>query len=200
MTDLGPLAGLTALQSLVCSNTQVTDLGPLVGLTALQSLDCSHTQVTDLGPLAGLTALQSLDCSNTQVTDLGPLAGLTALQSLVCSNTQVTDLGPLAGLTALQSLACRYAGDRPRPAGGPTALQSLACSGCRLRRNYPEIWFLDLLNKLFLYNSHVPDVPTEVLSQTVLENCLTSISGSSIGRRRQCLRHHRHQTTVVGQW
>ena len=115
------LAALMHLESSDLSRCiEISDLAPLAGLTALQSLDCSNTQVTDLGPLAGLTALQSLVCSNTQVTDLGPLAGLTALQSLDCSYTQVTDLGPLAGLTALQSLACsRHAGDGPRPAGGP---------------------------------------------------------------------------------
>ena len=106
ISDLSPLAGLSALQSLDCSETRVSDLGPLAGLSALQSLDCYGTQVSDLGPLAGLSALQSLDCSLTQVSDLGPLAGLSALQSLDCSETQVSDLGPLAGLSALQSLDC----------------------------------------------------------------------------------------------
>ena len=62
--------------------TQVTDLGPLAGLTALQSLDLHETRVTDLGPLAGLTASSPSTSSGTKVTDLGPLAGLTALQSL----------------------------------------------------------------------------------------------------------------------
>ena len=104
VTDLAPLAGLTALQTLNVSRTQVADLAPLAGLTALQTLDVSGTQVTDLAPLAGLTALQTLDVSGTQVTDLAPLAGLTALQTLDVSGTQVTDLAPLAGLTALQTL------------------------------------------------------------------------------------------------
>ena len=57
-----PLAGLSALQSLNCSGTQVSDLMPLAGLSALQSLTCWRTQVSDLMPLAGLSALQSLDC------------------------------------------------------------------------------------------------------------------------------------------
>ncbi|MFZ1426911.1 MAG: leucine-rich repeat domain-containing protein, partial [Geminicoccaceae bacterium] len=174
VTGLSPLAGLAALQRLTCWSTQVMDLGPLAGLTALQSLDCSRTQVTDLGPLAGLTALQSLDCSDTQVTDLGPLAGLTALQSLNCWSTQVTDLGPLAGLIALQSLNCsRTQVTNLGPLAGLTALQSLNCSGCRLRRNYPEIWFKESMHELYLYKSHVPDVPAEVLSQSTFENCST---------------------------
>ncbi len=38
MSELGPLQGLTGLQSLSLSNTQVSELGPLQGLTGLQSL------------------------------------------------------------------------------------------------------------------------------------------------------------------
>src|SRR5271157_2350152 len=127
--DLGPLAGLSALQSLDCMGTRVSDLGPLAGLSALQSLDCMGTRVSDLGPLAGLSALQSLDCSGTPVSDLSPLAGLSALQSLKCSVTQVSDLGPLAGLSALQSLNCPYTKVSDLgPLAGLSASQSLNCS------------------------------------------------------------------------
>jgi Leucine-rich repeat (LRR) protein len=55
-----PLKGLTALQSLNLSGTNVADVGPLKGLTALRSLDLSHTHVTDLGPLKGLPNLRHL--------------------------------------------------------------------------------------------------------------------------------------------
>src|SRR5664280_1815968 len=127
LTDLAPLAGLSALQSLNVSNTQVSDLAPLAGLSALQSLllygdspviDLTplaglsnlHTlyiggsQVADLAPLAGLSALRELNVAATKVTDLTPLAGLSALQTLYVSDTQVSDLAPLAGLSALQTL------------------------------------------------------------------------------------------------
>ena len=154
MSDLGPLAGLSALQSLDCSHTQVSDLGPLAGLSALQSLDCSHTQVSDLGPLAGLSALQSLVCIRTQVSDLGPLAGLSALQSLVCTRTQVSDLGPLAGLSALQSLVC-----------SDTQVSDLPG---------PLVW-LESLKKLILFNTHITDIPAEVLSPDYSRNCLESL-------------------------
>ena len=152
--DLTPLAGLTALQSLDCSGTQVGDLTPLAGLTALQSLDCRSTQVGDLTPLAGLTALQSLACRSTQVGDLTPLAGLTALQSLDCSLTQVGDLTPLAGLTALQSLDC---------------------SRCRLGELPASVRNLPSLQKLVLYGCQIPGVPAEVLSQGSGEDCLAAV-------------------------
>jgi hypothetical protein len=46
----------------------VSDLGPLAGLTALQLLHLSGTNVSDLGPLAGLTALKRLSLTQTKVS------------------------------------------------------------------------------------------------------------------------------------
>jgi hypothetical protein len=79
------IAGLTDLQRLDLTNTQVSDLAPLAGLTALRNLDLSETQVNDLTPLAGLTALQNLDLSRAQVRDLAPLAAHTTLQDEAAS-------------------------------------------------------------------------------------------------------------------
>jgi Leucine-rich repeat (LRR) protein len=104
VSDLAPLAGLVALETLIIKGGQVTDLAPLARLSALQSLFVSAPRVTDLGPLARLSALRSLNVSDTPVTDLAPLARLSALQSLAVSGTGVTDLTPIAGLSALQYL------------------------------------------------------------------------------------------------
>ena len=104
VSDLRPVAHLTALERLVLWDTQVSDLGPLAHLTALERLVLWDTQVSDLGPLADLTALERLDLWGTQVSDLGPLADLTALETLDLINTPVSDLGPLADLTALERL------------------------------------------------------------------------------------------------
>src|SRR5664280_2064096 len=105
LTDLAPLAGLSALQSLKVSNTQVSDLAPLAGLSALQSLLLyGDSPVIDLTPLAGLSNLHTLYIGGSQVADLAPLAGLSALRELNVAATKVTDLTPLAGLSALQTL------------------------------------------------------------------------------------------------
>ena len=104
LTDLAPLAGLSALQSLDVSATQVTNLKALAGLSALQSLNVSGTKISDLAPLTGLSALQSLAVSNTQVSDLAPLAELSDLHDLHVWNTQVSDLAPLMGMSALHML------------------------------------------------------------------------------------------------
>ena len=104
VSDLGPLAQLTALQFLYLSQTQVSDLEPLAQLRGLKTLNLSQTQVLDLGPLAQLTALQLLDLSQTRVSNLESLVRLTALRLLNLSQTQVLDLGPLAQFTALEKL------------------------------------------------------------------------------------------------
>ena len=102
--DIVPLSGLRALQQLDLNSTQVSDLSPLFGLGALKRLHLSSTQVSSLLPLSGLGALQVLNLTSTQVSDLSPLSGLRALKDLYLNATQVSDLSPLAGLGALKGL------------------------------------------------------------------------------------------------
>ena len=111
------------LQSRLIDRTRVADLGPLAGLTALQELYLDGTRVADLAPLAGLAGLQRLSLSGTRVADLAPLAGLTGLQELY-SGTRVADLAPLAGLTNCKRSA-QDAGRRPGAAGRADGLQTL---------------------------------------------------------------------------
>jgi internalin A len=198
VSDLSPLSGLAALQFLDCSGTQVSDLSPLSGLTALKDLNCWITEVSDLSPVSGLTALQSLDCSRTQVSDLSPLSGLAALQSLGCVATLVSDLSPVSGLGALQILSCRetsvsdlsplsglaalkildcsqtQVGDLS-PLSGLTALKRLDCSGCVLATTPENFWHKLSLDSLHLFETQVPGIPVEVLSQDQNQNCLHSL-------------------------
>jgi internalin A len=132
----------------------VNDLVPLQGLASLQTLDCSGTQVNDLTPLQGLASLQTLNCSQTPVSDLAPLQGLASLQTLDCSLTQVNDLAPLQGLASLQSLHC---------------------SGCRLASVSETLWLKSTLAELVLYETQIPGVPAEVMSQSPHDDCLESL-------------------------
>ncbi len=124
LTDLEPLAKLSALKTVSVANTAVTDLMPLRNLNQLEELDISGTKVISLEPLrysnhirslkmkktaittldvlSGLPALEILDFSNTIIDSLQPLAGLTALKDLRFSDTRVSDLEPLSGLTNLE--------------------------------------------------------------------------------------------------
>ncbi len=79
-------------------HTRVSDVSPLASLTAMTSLNLAHTRLIDLSTLASLTALTSLNLSGTQVSDVSPLARLTALTSLVLADTQVSDVSALAAL------------------------------------------------------------------------------------------------------
>ena len=138
LSDLSPLAGLRALQSLdLWECTGVRDLSPLAGLRALQRLDLRSCEgVSDLSPLVSLQVLQSLSFNFTGVTDLSPLVGLQRLQSLklyYCDG--VTDLSPLAGLQGLQSLDLRYCESVSdlSPLAGLQGLQNLYLSNTGVR-------------------------------------------------------------------
>jgi hypothetical protein len=174
LDNLNLLAGLTNLQRLSLSDTQVSDVTPLAGLTNLQILNLSGTQVSDVAPLAGLTALQSLDLTGTRVaergfsaefsdeffksSDLTPLAGLTALRSLDLTGTQVSDVAPLTGLTALQSL--NLSGTQVSdvaPLAGLTALRGLDLANTQVSDLAP-LAGLTNLQRLDLGGTQVSDV------------------------------------------
>lgn len=104
ISDLRPLAKLTALQWLALGETQVSDLAPLAGLTALQWLDLGGIEVSDLTPLARLTVLEWLNLGLTPVSDLNPLPDLKALRWLHLSGTRVDDITRLAGLARLEHI------------------------------------------------------------------------------------------------
>ena len=105
ITDVVPLANLTALTWLGLSNNQIADVAPLSDLTALTHLDLNGNEIADVAPLSGLTALTALGLGYNKVADVTPLAGLTALsRSLFLSGNQIADVAPLAGLTALTRL------------------------------------------------------------------------------------------------
>ncbi len=116
--DLALLAGLTAKWLNLPGCTGVSDLAPLAGLTALKWLELPGcTGVSDLTPLAGFTALEWLNLIGcTGVRDLTPLAGLTALELIELRDcTGVSDLAPLAGLPKLVQVALEGSGvDRNR--------------------------------------------------------------------------------------
>jgi internalin A len=167
VSDLEPLRGLTSLQNLNCSDTQVSDLEPLRGLTSLQDLRCWSTKVSDLEPLRGLTSLQDLRCWSTKVSDLEPLRGLTSLQNLNCSFTKVSDLELLRGLTSLQNLDCwgTEVSDL-EPLRGLTSLQNLNCGSTQVSDLEP-LQELTSLQDLNCFYTQVSDLEPLVGLQTL---------------------------------
>jgi hypothetical protein len=81
VTDFSPLAKLPDLDFLDLEDTGIDDLGPLAGLTKLETLWLRHcVGVTDLTPLKGLSKLRALYLKDAAPgLDLAPLAGLRRL-------------------------------------------------------------------------------------------------------------------------
>ena len=158
LTDLVPLAGLSALQTLIVSGTRVRNLAPLTHLSALQTLDVAGTLVTDLAPLADLTPLQTLNLFHTRVSDLWPLAGLSALKTLYVAATPVRDLVPMADLSALQTLYIwgTQVSDLG-PLAGLLALQTLNV-GARQVTDLAPLASLSALLALSVSNTQVIDL------------------------------------------
>ncbi len=158
ITDLSPLAGLSNLQELDCSNNQITDLSPVAGLTNLQILDFYSTQITDLSPLSNLFNLQQLDCESTQVSDLSSLSNLFNLQQLNCSRTQVSDLSPLSNLANLRELYCNSNQITDlSPVVGLTNLQILYCNSNQITDLSPVAGLIHL-QILYCYSNQITDL------------------------------------------
>ena len=88
------------------------------------------------------------------MSDLAPLKHVPNLQTLDCSGTQVSDLAPLKHVPNLQSLNC---------------------SKCRLSSIPEGFWTKSSLTEVVLYQTHIPNIPAEVLSQQAREDCLESL-------------------------
>ena len=109
-TDLSPLIGLTKLEELELSNSDLSDLTPLAGLTNLKTLylddgSLSSSAITDLDALAGLVNLEGLYIPSTpNYTNLDALSGMTKLRELVMMGTRYSDINSLDSLAFLANM------------------------------------------------------------------------------------------------
>jgi internalin A len=104
VTELTPLAGLSALEELVLRGARPADVAALRGLTSLRKLDLSQCHVRDLSPLAGLVHLRELHLSGNVAQSAAPLARMGELETLDLGGNGITDVAPLAGLVHLREL------------------------------------------------------------------------------------------------
>lgn len=95
--------------------------------------------------------LRALNVSFTSIADLSPLATLTGLQSLDCSVTQVSDLAPLGTLSALNQLESNI---------------------CHIRYFPSALIWSSGFEKLRTWSTTISQIPSEVLSQDLFDNCL----------------------------
>lgn len=102
--DLEPLAELSELKELNCSNTMVVSLSPLRNLNKLEILDITNTPLDDLSPLQYTTSLKELECGYTLTDDLTSIGGLYRLERLDCSGLRIDDLAFVVELVNLREL------------------------------------------------------------------------------------------------
>ena len=106
--DLGALAGLPHLTSLVLCDSEVHDLRPLANLTCLRELNLAHNEIKDLTGLEQLENLNDLCLRGNSIIDLSPLTPLGKLEKLDLSFTTLVDLDPIANLKSLRELILEH--------------------------------------------------------------------------------------------
>ncbi len=101
--QLNSMVGLTHIE---CNGNQgIEDLKPLARLSNVIVIDCSNTNIKSLTGIENLRNLTELDCSNNDnINSLIPVTGLINLISLNCGNTMVKSLAPLTYLKNLRRL------------------------------------------------------------------------------------------------
>lgn len=102
------LENLTNLRALELWDAAVTDTTALSGLTSLEHLDLSGSDIESLAFVGDLPELTSLWVGHTQVSDPSPLAGATSLVDLDLRELGIDDLAFLGGLEELSFVDLRY--------------------------------------------------------------------------------------------
>lgn len=98
------------LRVLSLESSKVADLAGIEGLTALETLDLTRTQIDDeaLARISGLSGLRELVMDEVwKITDLSPLKALDALEKIGLMNLKgpLESLEPLFGLRRLKSVS-----------------------------------------------------------------------------------------------
>lgn len=104
IADLEPLAELSELRSLDCSNTDVSDINPIRNLNKIKELNISNTKVTDISNLKYANVVQDFKADNIRINDISIVAFYKDLSSLSVANTDVSDISCLAACSNLSTL------------------------------------------------------------------------------------------------
>ncbi len=104
ITNLNPLAELSELRILDCSNTKVSDINPIRNLNKIKELNISGTNVTDISNLKYANVVQNFRADNTKIKDISAVAFFKDLNSLSLANTDVNDITPISSCVNLTNL------------------------------------------------------------------------------------------------
>jgi Leucine-rich repeat (LRR) protein len=140
--NLAALAALTDLRELTLEIPNVTDLSPLAGMTAMVELDLyDGNRVTepdpiDLVPLSAMTSLKVLRILVGEPTDISVLSNFQELEELTIEMRLVEDWSPLYKLPRLRRLHLVGSHD-PSTNTGAKICEKLA----KLKGAMPRIYF-----------------------------------------------------------
>ena len=104
IADLGPMAGLGALDNIKLRGNNISDITPLAQLVNVAWLGLEENNITDVSPLTRLAKLDGVGLNHNPVSDLAPLSGLVHLSRLELEDCGLSDISALAGLIGLKDL------------------------------------------------------------------------------------------------
>ena len=99
LTRLELGAAYVAAEGRFINSNAISDLSPLAGLTALTRLDLEGNSITDISALNGLTNLVILGVGDNAISDISALSGLTNLFFVGLWDNLVSDISPLVANT-----------------------------------------------------------------------------------------------------
>ena len=102
--NLDPLAELSELRYLNCSETNVSDVNPIRNLNKIKELDISNTLITDISNLKYANVVQNFKADNIRINDISIVSFFKDLNSLSVSQTDVSDISFLARCLNLSTL------------------------------------------------------------------------------------------------
>jgi len=96
VASLEPIRGLT-IKTLDANANAITDVGPIADMQSLETVVLGYNLLQDVSPLAGLTSQPRLDLSRNHISDLSAFSGWT--KSVLATDQDVTaPAGALAGV------------------------------------------------------------------------------------------------------
>lgn len=220
VTDLSPLVGLESLVDLqLYENPELADLGPIAGLSALEALEIEapravrllHGRLRAIGALRRLRRLSVWSAPRARLEWLGSLAGLRDLvvrgcrvratwlagldlRTLDLQRCGTTDLGELAGMRRLRALSLAANGlTEVRALDALAGLRFLSVSHNRLTDLRP-LAGLPKLTRLDADFNQIASLPRDLGAWARLEslnlrhNRLTDVAPLAALRRLSTLR------------
>lgn len=102
--NLDPLAELSELRSLDCSETNIRNINPIRNLNKLKELNISDTYVDNISNLKYANVVQNFKADNIRIDDISVVGFFKDLATLSISNTDVYDISSLAKCSNLTTL------------------------------------------------------------------------------------------------